>query len=36
MPEGSNVGARERIILYFRKFPRRIIDGDELMVAVGP
>lgn len=29
------VSARERIVLYFRKYPRQVLDGDELMVVSG-
>ncbi|MEB2846805.1 HNH endonuclease [Endobacterium cereale] len=35
MPEHVNAGARDRILAYFRKYPRTVIDGDELMVVSG-
>ncbi|MVA79911.1 HNH endonuclease [Agrobacterium vitis] len=35
MPEHIDAGARDRILAYFRKYPRTVIDGDELMVVSG-
>lgn len=35
MPEHSKTGARERILAYFLKHPKTILDGDELMVISG-
>jgi hypothetical protein len=35
MPEGPELGARDRIITYLLKYPQRVIDGDELMVVSG-
>jgi hypothetical protein len=35
MPGHSDAGARDRILAYFLKYPRTVIDGDELMVVSG-
>lgn len=35
MPGHVDVGARDRILAYFLKYPRTVIDGDELMVVSG-
>lgn len=35
MPGYSDAGARDRILAYFLKYPRTVIDGDELMVVSG-
>jgi hypothetical protein len=35
MPEGPDLGARDRIITYLLKYPQCVIDGDELMVVSG-
>lgn len=33
--DDANESARARILAYFRKYPRSVIDGDELMVISG-
>jgi hypothetical protein len=33
--EDGVASARERIVLYFRKYPKQVLDGDELMVVSG-
>lgn len=35
IPKNEACSARERIIAYFMRYPRTIIDGDELMVVSG-
>jgi len=35
IPVEYAASARERILYYFRKYPRTIIDGDELLVVAG-
>ncbi|MGO8089607.1 HNH endonuclease [Rhizobium leguminosarum] len=35
MPGHVDAGARDRILAYFMKYPRTVIDGDELMVVSG-
>lgn len=35
MPELSGEASRERILAYLRKYPRMLIDGDELLVVSG-
>jgi len=35
IPKGMAVAARDRILLYFKKFPNTIILGDELFVVSG-
>lgn len=35
MSTHANSGARDRILAYFLKYPRTVIDGDELMVVSG-
>lgn len=35
MPDQMHEGARDRILAYFLKYPRTVIDGDELMVISG-
>lgn len=35
LPATYSLGARDRILQYFCKYPRLIIDGDELMVISG-
>jgi 5-methylcytosine-specific restriction endonuclease McrA len=35
IPLGTRAGAREHILLYFKKYPYTIIEGDELLVVSG-
>lgn len=35
MPEHTHSAARDRILAYFLRYPRTVIDGDELMVVSG-
>jgi len=35
IPKNEAASARERVIAYFRRYPRTVIDGDELMVVSG-
>jgi hypothetical protein len=35
IPKTEASSARDRIIAYFRRYPRKVIDGDELMVVSG-
>lgn len=35
MPQMQAISARDRILAYFRKYPRQILDGDEFMVVSG-
>jgi len=35
IPSNLAESARDRILAYFRKYPRRVIEGDELMVVAG-
>ncbi len=35
IPKAEATSARERIISYFKRYPRIVIDGDELMVVSG-
>ncbi len=35
IPKADANSARDRIIAYLRKYPRKVIDGDELMVVSG-
>lgn len=35
IPENEADSARERVIAYFRRYPRTVINGDELMVVSG-
>jgi len=35
IPKNEASSARERVIAYFRRYPRTIINGDELMVVSG-
>ncbi len=35
LKEGNPSNARDRLLLYLQKFPRTLIDGDELMVVSG-
>lgn len=35
IPKAEAASARDRIIAYFRRYPQKVIDGDELMVVSG-
>lgn len=35
IPKDEASSARERVIAYFRRYPRTVINGDELMVVSG-
>ncbi len=35
VPKNEAVSARERVIAYFKRYPRMVINGDELMVVSG-
>jgi hypothetical protein len=35
IPKSEAPSARDRIIAYFKRYPRKVIDGDELMVVSG-
>ena len=35
IPKHEAASARERVLAYFQRYPRTIIDGDELMVVSG-
>jgi len=35
IPKAETASARDRIIAYFKRYPRKVIDGDELMVVSG-
>jgi hypothetical protein len=35
IPQSDAANARDRIISYLRKYPKKVIDGDELMVVSG-
>lgn len=35
IPHGEAPSARDRIIAYLKRFPNKVIDGDELMVVSG-
>lgn len=35
IPKGEASSARERVIAYLRRYPLKVIDGDELMVVSG-
>lgn len=35
IPKNEASSARERVIAYFQRYPRTVIDGDELMVVSG-
>lgn len=35
IPKNEAISARERVVAYFKRYPRTVINGDELMVVSG-